>query len=91
MYLLVGRIVFAPEPPEVSHEVPFPGMTVWPNLPKSVCRSDQGGEGSRDISYDAGVGEVWMHADDTGYGSRADVQIEARDNILPTTCKMKRP
>ena len=35
-----------------------------------------------DLRYDA---------DDTGYGWKSDVRIEAKDNILPTTCKMERP
>jgi branched-chain amino acid transport system substrate-binding protein len=68
------------------------------------------------MSYDAGVGEAVMRADDhqitepmfvatfakvggsvkydadeTGYGWRVDTRIEAKDNILPTTCKMERP
>ena len=32
-----------------------------------------------------------MPADDTGYGWRSDVRIEAKDNILPTSCRMERP
>ena len=38
----------------------------------------------------AGKG-VKHDADDTGYGWKTDVRIEAKDNILPTTCKMERP
>jgi branched-chain amino acid transport system substrate-binding protein len=38
--------------------------------------------GSADVKYDA---------DDTGYGWKSDVRIEAKDNILPTTCRMERP
>jgi branched-chain amino acid transport system substrate-binding protein len=34
---------------------------------------------------------VKYDADDTGYGWRVDTRIEAKDNILPTTCKMERP
>jgi branched-chain amino acid transport system substrate-binding protein len=34
---------------------------------------------------------VKYDADETGYGWRIDTRIEARDNILPTTCKMERP
>jgi len=30
-------------------------------------------------------------ADDTGFGWRTDVRVEAKDNVLPTTCKMERP
>ena len=40
----------------------------------------------------AKVGKGIRHdADATGYGWRNDVRIEAKDNILPTTCKMERP
>lgn len=40
----------------------------------------------------AKIGSQVKHdADDTGYGWRTDVRIEAKDNILPTTCKMERP
>lgn len=38
--------------------------------------------GKQGVKYDA---------DDTGYGWRVDTRIEAKDNILPTTCKMERP
>jgi branched-chain amino acid transport system substrate-binding protein len=38
--------------------------------------------GKQGVKYDA---------DDTGYGWRVDMRIEAKDNILPTTCKMERP
>ena len=38
--------------------------------------------GKQGVKYDA---------DETGYGWRVDVRIEAKDNILPTTCKMERP
>jgi len=34
---------------------------------------------------------VKYDADDTGYGWNTDVRIEAKDNVLPTTCKMERP
>jgi branched-chain amino acid transport system substrate-binding protein len=34
---------------------------------------------------------VKYDADETGYGWKTDVRIEAKDNILPTTCKMERP
>ncbi|HEX7812315.1 MAG TPA: branched-chain amino acid ABC transporter substrate-binding protein [Burkholderiales bacterium] len=34
---------------------------------------------------------VRYDADETGYGWKTDVRIEAKDNILPTTCKMERP
>jgi branched-chain amino acid transport system substrate-binding protein len=78
--------------------------------PVKVARALEG------MSYDAGVGEAVMRADDhqitepmfvatfakvggsvkydadeTGYGWRVDTRIEAKDNILPTTCKMERP
>ncbi len=36
-------------------------------------------------------GGVKYDADETGYGWRVDTRIEAKDNILPTTCKMERP
>ncbi len=36
-------------------------------------------------------GSVKYDADETGYGWRVDTRIEAKDNILPTTCKMERP
>jgi len=39
----------------------------------------------------AGTAEVKYDADDTGYGWQTDVRIEAKDNILPTTCRMERP
>lgn len=39
----------------------------------------------------AGTAEVKYDADDTGYGWRSDVRIEAKDNILPTICRMERP
>ncbi len=38
--------------------------------------------GQKNVKYDA---------DGTGYGWKVDVRIEAKDNILPTTCKMERP
>ena len=39
----------------------------------------------------AGKQGVKYDADETGYGWRVDTRIEAKDNILPTTCKMERP
>jgi len=39
----------------------------------------------------AGIADVKYDADDTGYGWKPDVRIEAKDNILPTTCRMDRP
>ena len=36
-------------------------------------------------------GKVKFDADDTGYGWKTDVRIDAKDNILPHTCKMQRP
>jgi len=39
----------------------------------------------------AGTADVKHDADDTGYGWRSDVRIEAKDNILPTSCRMERP
>lgn len=39
----------------------------------------------------AGAADVKYDADDTGYGWKSDVRIEARDNILPTACRMERP
>jgi branched-chain amino acid transport system substrate-binding protein len=38
--------------------------------------------GKQGVKYDA---------DETGYGWRVDTRVEAKDNILPTTCKMERP
>ena len=38
--------------------------------------------GKQGVKYDA---------DETGYGWRIDTRIEAKDNILPTICKMERP
>jgi branched-chain amino acid transport system substrate-binding protein len=39
----------------------------------------------------AGTTDVKYDADDTGYGWKSDVRIDAKENILPTTCKMERP
>ncbi|HWQ38242.1 MAG TPA: branched-chain amino acid ABC transporter substrate-binding protein [Burkholderiales bacterium] len=39
----------------------------------------------------AGRQGVKYDADDTGYGWKTEVRIDAKDNILPTTCKMERP
>jgi len=39
----------------------------------------------------AGTADVKYDADDTGFGWKSDVRIDAKDNILPTTCKMARP
>ena len=39
----------------------------------------------------AGTTDVKYDADDTGYGWKSDVRIDAKDNILPTICKMERP
>ena len=40
----------------------------------------------------AKVGKGGKHdVEETGYGWRTDVRIEAKDNVLPTTCKMERP
>jgi branched-chain amino acid transport system substrate-binding protein len=39
----------------------------------------------------AGTTDVKYDADDTGYGWKSDVRIDAKDNILPTVCKMERP
>lgn len=36
-------------------------------------------------------GSVKYDADATGYGWRVDDRIEAKENILPTTCRMERP
>ena len=38
-----------------------------------------------------GKAGVKHDSDGTGYGWKTDVRIEAKDNILPTTCKMERP
>ncbi|MEX0959808.1 MAG: branched-chain amino acid ABC transporter substrate-binding protein [Burkholderiales bacterium] len=38
--------------------------------------------GSAGVKYDA---------DDTGFGWRTDARIDAKDVVLPTTCKMERP
>ena len=34
---------------------------------------------------------VKYEADETGYGWRVDTRVEAKDNIMPTTCRMERP
>ena len=34
---------------------------------------------------------VKYDADETGYGWRVDTRVEAKDNIMPTTCRMERP
>ena len=34
---------------------------------------------------------VKYEADETGYGWRVETRVEAKDNILPTTCRMERP
>ena len=39
----------------------------------------------------AGTADVKYDADDTGYGWKSDVRVEAKDNILPTICKIERP
>jgi branched-chain amino acid transport system substrate-binding protein len=39
----------------------------------------------------AGTADVKYDADDTGYGWKSDARIEAKDNILPTACRMERP
>ncbi len=39
----------------------------------------------------AGTADVKYDADDTGYGWKSDVRIDAKENILPTTCRMERP
>ena len=36
-------------------------------------------------------GDVKYDLEDTGYGFRTDMRIEAKDTTLPTTCKMERP
>ena len=36
-------------------------------------------------------GDVKYDLEDTGYGFRTDMRIEARDTMLPTTCRMERP
>ena len=35
--------------------------------------------------------EVKIDAENTGFGWRTDMSVEARDTVLPTTCKMERP
>lgn len=39
----------------------------------------------------AGKDGVKHDSDDTGYGWKTDMRIDAKENILPTSCKMKRP
>jgi branched-chain amino acid transport system substrate-binding protein len=39
----------------------------------------------------AGARGVKHDADDTGFGWRTDVRIDAKDIVLPTTCRMERP
>jgi branched-chain amino acid transport system substrate-binding protein len=39
----------------------------------------------------AGRDGVKHDSDDTGYGWKTDMRIDAKENILPTTCKMERP
>ena len=39
----------------------------------------------------AGTKGVKYDADDTGYGWRTDVRVDAKDIVMPTTCKMERP
>ena len=36
-------------------------------------------------------GEVKYDLEDTGYGFKTDMRVEAKDTTLPTTCKMERP
>ena len=36
-------------------------------------------------------GEVKYDLEDTGFGFRTDMRLEANDTILPTTCRMQRP
>jgi branched-chain amino acid transport system substrate-binding protein len=38
--------------------------------------------GGKDVKYDA---------EDTGYGWKTDLRLEAREATLPTTCRMERP
>ena len=35
--------------------------------------------------------EVKIDAENTGFGWRTDLSVEAKDTVLPTTCKMERP
>jgi len=39
----------------------------------------------------AGQSGVKYDAENTGYGWKTDARIEAKDTVLPTTCKMERP
>jgi branched-chain amino acid transport system substrate-binding protein len=39
----------------------------------------------------AGQNGVKYDAENTGYGWRTEARIEAKDTILPTTCRMERP
>lgn len=39
----------------------------------------------------AGPADVKYDADDTGFGWKSDMRIDAKENILPTTCRMERP
>jgi len=38
--------------------------------------------GSKDVKYDL---------EETGYGWKTDVRVEAKDSAMPTTCNMVRP
>ena len=38
--------------------------------------------GSKDVKYDL---------EETGYGWKTDVRVEAKDTVMPTTCAMVRP
>jgi branched-chain amino acid transport system substrate-binding protein len=39
----------------------------------------------------AGGKDVKIDAEGTGYGWKTDMRIEAKDTVMPTTCKMERP
>ena len=39
----------------------------------------------------AGGKDVKIDAEGTGYGWKTDLRIEAKDTVMPTTCKMERP
>lgn len=42
-------------------------------------------------TFTKAVGNVKHDLEETGYGFRTDMRIEAKDTTLPTTCKMERP
>jgi branched-chain amino acid transport system substrate-binding protein len=80
------------EPNKVAaalEDLRFPGLTgeVWMRpddhqLMETVFLATFTKAGTRGVKYDA---------DDTGYGWRTDIRVDAKDIVMPTTCKMERP